>query len=49
MLNLFKKSNEMPEFNIVDDQKRHKRNIVIGFGIFAFVFFNIVMYFLTKV
>lgn len=49
MFNFLKKNDEIPEIDIVTEQKKNNRNLVITFSVLAFIFFNIVMYLLTRV
>lgn len=50
MMGIFNfKKNSLPENDLVEDQKKRERTLIIVFGIFAIIFFNLVMYYLTKI
>ncbi len=51
---MFKKLNitnndSEPDINIAEDQRKRQRNFVIVFAVLAVIFFNLIMWMLSKV
>jgi hypothetical protein len=42
------KDNDNEEFNVAKDLKKRKIRLAIIYGVLAFIIFNLIMYYLTK-
>ncbi|MBZ0182807.1 MAG: hypothetical protein K8F60_10150 [Melioribacteraceae bacterium] len=49
MLAFLQNKNSEEEIDLRTDQKRKRITLTVVFGVIAFILFNVVMYFLTKV
>jgi hypothetical protein len=42
------KDNDNEEFNVAKDLKKRKIRLAVIYGVLAFIIFNLIMYYLTK-
>ncbi|MFH0734999.1 MAG: hypothetical protein V1773_12940 [bacterium] len=47
--NIFKSNDAEPEIDLAEDIKKKNRNFVIVFSVLAIIFFNLIMWMLSKV